>query len=301
MPPLANRRSIVVGIDGSRAAISAARWAGDLAARQHEALTLVSVVPDLGFRRTPSAVAETGMLARLRAIAKHKVAEAVSAVRRDRPELEIVPTVAEGRPAQQLVERSATARMVVVAANRVERPSMVLLGSTALRVANSAACPVAVWRGELDRPLPNNRPVLVGIDGHPGGEAALGLAFELAALLQVNIIAVHGWYDPDLWQWHAAPDALAALADAEELLLAERVTGWREKYPDVYLTRINYNSGPAQAMLEFALRAQLLVTGSHGHNRVTGLLLDSTSQNLLHNAPCPTIICRDRPHGGRCQ
>ncbi|MEU7146286.1 universal stress protein [Nocardia sp. NPDC046473] len=294
MPALANQRSIVVGIDGSPAAISAARWAGDLAARQHESLALVCVVPDLGYRRSPSAVAETGMLAQLRATAEHKVAEAVSVVREDRPKLEIVATVAEGVPAQRLIEHSAAARMVVVAANGVERTGMVLLGSTALRVANNAACPVAVWRGDLDRPLPNNRPVLVGVDGHPGGEAALGLAFELAALLRVNIIAVHAWYDPALWQWNAGSDALATLADAEELLLAERMTGWREKFPDVYTTRITYNSGPAQAMLEFAIRAQLLVTGNHGHNRVTGLLLDSTSQNLLHNAPCPTVICRDR-------
>ncbi|WP_433709890.1 universal stress protein [Nocardia sp. CA-084685] len=47
-------------------------------------------------------------------------------------------------------------------------------------------------------------------------------------------------------------------------------------------------------MLEYAFRAQLLVTGSHGGNPITGLLLDSTSQNLLYRAPCPTIICRDQ-------
>jgi nucleotide-binding universal stress UspA family protein len=295
MSTLANHRSIVVGIDGSRSALSAARWAGDLAARQHEALVLVSVVPDLGYRRTVSALAETGMLAQMRVSAKHKVAEAISAVHHDLPTLDIITTVTEGVPAQQLIEHSAAARMVVVAANHLERTGMVLLGSTALRVANSARCPVAVWHGDLDNPRPNTRPVMVGIDGHPGGEAALGLAFELAAVLQVNIIAVHSWWDPALLKWNVPIDAWADLADQEELLLAERMTGWRDKYPDVYVSRITYNGGPAEAMLEYAIRAQLLVTGNRGHNRVTGLLLDSTSQNLLHNAPCPTIICRDRP------
>jgi nucleotide-binding universal stress UspA family protein len=291
---LANQRSIVVGIDGSGTAVAAARWAGDLAARQHERLVLVCVAPDLGYRHIASALTETAHLPRLRTAAKHKVAEAASVVRRDRPRLEVTETVTEGVAAQQLIECSATARMVVVGANTVERTGTVLLGSTALQVANHANCPVAVWRGDVDRPRPDTRPVLVGIDGRPGGEAALGEAFELAALLRVHIIAVHAWYDPALLHWNVPADVWAVLADQEEVVLAERIAGWREKYPDICISQITHNGGPAEAMLEYAIRAQLLVTGSHGRNRVTGLLLDSVSQHLLHHAPCPTIICRDQ-------
>ena len=239
-------------------------------------------------------MAETEILPRLRTTAEHKVAEAASVVHRDRPKLKITETVAEGTPAQQLIEYSTTARMVVMGANSVGRAGTVLLGSTALRVANHASCPVAVWRGDVERPRPDSRPIMVGVDGHPGGEAAVDLAFELAALLRVDIIAVHAWYDPALLHWNVPADVWAVLADQEEVVLAERMAGWRGKYPDVCISRITHNGSPAEAMLTYAIRAQLMVTGSHGRNRVTGLLLDSVSQNLLHHAPCPTIICHDQ-------
>ncbi|WP_189155643.1 universal stress protein [Lentzea pudingi] len=38
--------------------------------------------------------------------------------------------------------------------------------------------------------------------------------------------------------------------------------------------------------------AQLVAVGSHGHGGFAGMLLGSTSQSLVYNAPCPMAIVR---------
>lgn len=289
-----DNQSIVVGIDGSSAALAAARWAGAVAARQHAPLVLVSVVPAADVRLTAAAIAESDLLPALRAAAKRRVAEVVAAVRHDQPELRITESVVDGTPARELIAASGSARLVVVGASADDRFATLLLGSTALLVANKAACPVVVWRGHRDRPLPDQRPVLVGVDGSPDSEAAVGQAFEVASLLGAGVIALHSWNDPDLLRWNPPADAWEILAQQEQELLSERLAGWCEKYPDVVVTQVLQKGPTAQALLEHAADAQLIVTGSHGHNRLTGLLLGSTSQNLLHHAPCPALICRVR-------
>ncbi|MEU2102385.1 universal stress protein [Nocardia sp. NPDC019255] len=289
----ADRRSIIVGIDGSPTAVGAARWAGAIASRQHAAVVLLSVVPAPDYQLTSYSRAEADLLLpELRAVAKQKVEQACAAVRAEQPELEIRQVVEDGKPARELIAHSGDARMVVVAAKSRDRLSTLLLGSTALTVAKKAACPVTVWRGRLDQPRPDTRPVLVGVDGSPGGSAAVGEAFELASALGVEVTALHAWNDPDLLQWTPVPDTWSALAQQEEQLLSERLAGWCEKYPDVTVTKVVEKATPAQALLEHAEKAQLVVTGSRGQNRLTGLLLGSTSQNLLHHAASPVVICR---------
>ncbi|MGQ4616234.1 universal stress protein [Nocardia sp. R7R-8] len=289
----ADRQSIVVGIDGSPTAVGAARWAGAIANRQHAALMLLGVVPTIDYPMTSFALAEVDLLPELRSAAEQKVEHAFEAVRAEQPDVEIRRIVENGVPARELIEHSKRARMVVVAAKSQDRLSTLLLGSTALTVANKAACPVTVWRGRLDRPQPDERPVLVGVDGSPGCSAAIGEAFELASALGVGVIAVHAWNDPDLLQWTPVPDAWETLAQQEEELLSERMAGWSEKYPDVVVTKVVRKATPAEALLGDE-DAQLVLTGNRGHNRLTGLLLGSTSQNLLHHAQRPVVICRER-------
>ncbi|WP_288049883.1 universal stress protein [Nocardia sp.] len=293
MTSLANHQSIIVGIDGSRAAVAAARWAGAIAARLKSPLVLVGVVPAPDHRLTAATRAEAELLPRLRAAAQDKVHRAALAVGEDQDQLDIRELVVEGAPARELVTAGASARLLVVAASANDRFSTLLLGSTALRVANQATCPVAVWRGDRAHPLPGRTPILVGVDGSPGSDAAIGQSFELAAHLGVDVVALHTWTEPDLLEWTQVADSWELLAQQEEQLLSERLSGWTDKYPDVAVTRVVQKSPSAQALLEHASDAQLVVTGSHGHNRLTGLLVGSTSQNLLHHSPCPVLVCRD--------
>ncbi|MDT8913620.1 universal stress protein [Amycolatopsis sp. PS_44_ISF1] len=51
-------------------------------------------------------------------------------------------------------------------------------------------------------------------------------------------------------------------------------------------------SRPAQVLLAESARAQLVVAGSRGRAGLTGLLLGSTGQALLHHAACPVMVAR---------
>jgi hypothetical protein len=99
--------------------------------------------------------------------------------------------------------------------------------------------PVVVVRGaEPDRTTSRPEPVVVGVDGSPAGEAAVAFSFEAAALRGVPLVAVHTWRDL-LVDATMAPlvDWDAVEADEREVL-AERLAGWGEKYPDVEVRRL---------------------------------------------------------------
>ena len=54
-------------------------------------------------------------------------------------------------------------------------------------------------------------------------------------------------------------------------------------------------TGPVPAALESAIadeRATLIVLGTHGHGRGSGILLARASTTLLHDAPCSVLIAR---------
>jgi nucleotide-binding universal stress UspA family protein len=49
---------------------------------------------------------------------------------------------------------------------------------------------------------------------------------------------------------------------------------------------------PAQALIEAARGARLIVVGSRGRGGFTGLALGSVSQAVLHHASCPVLVAR---------
>lgn len=136
-------------------------------------------------------------------------------------------------------------------------------------------------------------PVVVGIDGSPMSEAALAYAYETASAYGSPLVTVHAWRP-------AAEDSrlfpyidLDAVRDEEVRLLAEQVTGWVEKYPDVPIRSEVVNARPAHALLEHSAHARLLVVGARGRGGMAGSLLGSTSQALIHRAACPVVVVRE--------
>ncbi len=83
-----------------------------------------------------------------------------------------------------------------------------------------------------------------------------------------------------------------AVKQEEEALLSEGLAGESERYPDVSVTRVAEQGAAADVILRHAGDAQLIVVGSHGRGPLLGALMGSTSQNLLHHAKCPVMICR---------
>lgn len=135
--------------------------------------------------------------------------------------------------------------------------------------------------------------ILVGIDGSPGGEAALRFAVEEARLRGLSLRVVCAWEAPAASYigetFVPTADAfLDAEHHAEEVLRTalERLA----PNPAVRVEALSVEGHPATVLSEQARDAVLLVVGSRGHGTATGLLLGSVSQGVAHHAPCPLVI-----------
>lgn len=283
---------VVVGVDGSAEALRAVRWAVPEARRRHATLRLVTAFtwtedrmvgwPGLGS-------APYGEY--LRAAEERGLAAAAAVAAELDPDVPVERELVVGFPGSELVEQSKTAELLVIGDRGRGRISSALAGSVAIGVVASAACPVVVVRGAQPG-ADEARPVVVGVDGTPLSEAAIAFAFEAAAARRVPLVAVHTWLDElndpalaDLVDWQTAA------VQAEELL-AERLAGWGEKYPDVQVQRLVAHGSAGHALLDQAARAQLIVVGTRGHGEIAGLLLDSVSNALVHGAACPVAVVR---------
>jgi nucleotide-binding universal stress UspA family protein len=284
-------RTVVVGIDGSQDALEAARWAADEALRRHLALRLVYA---FGWT-TELMVGHPGLGERRREImlehARRDLAAAEKAVLEHAPDLDVASELTVGYPIAVLVAESRRADLVVVGDRGLSRVGGLLLGSVALALAGHGACPVIVVRGAT-RPSSTTAPVVVGVDGSPASEAALEFAYEQAALRGAPLVAVHTWVDL------VADPVIAPLLDweaievYEQIVLAERLAGWAQKYPDVLVRRVVTRDRPVHALLAEAVGAALVVVGSRGRGGFAGLLLGSVGHALLHRCPCPVAVVR---------
>lgn len=108
----------------------------------------------------------------------------------------------------------------------------------------------------------SDAPVLVGIDGSPASEAATALAFDEASRRRVDLVALHAWTDLGMFPVLGMDWREREKREAE--VLAERLAGWQEQYPDVRVHRSLVCDKPARWLLEHSEQAQLVVVGSHG-------------------------------------
>ena len=292
------RGAIVVGVDGSAAALGAVRWAARDAALRNSPLTLVHVV-DAPLPEWFEEATLVGSGQRQKRLARDFIEPAIKVAEQSTREcgpVEIESSVLHSATVPTLVGISSEVEMVVVG-HRRHRGVLArgFLGSVSSALVYHAHCPVAVIHddeamiGDVVR-----APVLVGIDGSPASEAATAIAFEEASRRGVGLMALHAWNTPRVTgsarllqdsKWDAQ------LSEEEETL-AERLAGWHERYPDVGIHRIVEIGDPARWLIEASERAQLLVVGSHGCSRARGVLLGSVGAAVVNRAKSPVIVAR---------
>ncbi|HLU54810.1 MAG TPA: universal stress protein [Pseudonocardia sp.] len=283
-------RTVVAGVDGSETALRAVRWAAAEAARRRVPLRVV-----IAFEWTHNhPIGRVNLGASYREImlnqARRHLADAAAAAEEAVGGLEVEQQLVVGYPIPVLAAESERAQLVVIGDRGLGGVSGLLLGSVAAGLGTHAKSPLVVVRGEQD-PEPA-APIVVGVDGSPLSDPALGFAYEAAAARGVSLIALHAWRDV-VSEIDVAPLLDRDAIESEEAeVLAERLAGWGEKYPDVPVQRVVTRQRPAQALVEQSRRAQLVVVGSRGRGAFAGLALGSVSHAVLYRAHCPVAIVR---------
>ena len=281
---------IVVGVDGSPASKVAVDWAARDAAMRGTTLGLVHVVSSV-----VAPLSQTPLPAGIGKWQQQKGRECLNEA------LRVVDEAAMGTVQAQsemyysatvptLVDLSKGAELIVVG-SRGHGALGSLLGSVSAGVVQRAHCPVAVIHDEDPlMPHPAQAPVLVGIDGSPASELATAIAFDEASRRHVDLVALHAWSDAGALDFPGMD--WSTMKSSEDEVLAERLAGWQEQYPDVSVYRVVVCGHPARQLIEHSEEAQLAVVGSRGLGGFAGMLLGSVSAAVVQSARMPVIVAR---------
>ncbi|OSC40535.1 universal stress protein [Mycobacterium decipiens] len=309
MSPQQANLGIVVGVDGSHSSNVAVEWAARDAEIRDVGLSVAHVVPPVvtapegwafEYARFQDAqkrelIEHSYLVAQAHLIIEqsHKVALEASSPSRA---AHITSEVLHGPIVPTLVNMSKQADMVVVGCRGQGAVAGALLGSVSSGLARHAHCPVAVIPDEdPHRARLPQAPVVVGIDGSPTSELAVQIAFDEASRRGVDLVALHAWSDMgplDFPRLNWAPIEWRNIEDRHEKILAQRLGGWRDRYPNVVVRKVVVCDRPAPRLLELAQNAQLVAVGSHGRGGFPGMLLGSVSRAVVNSGQTPVIVAR---------
>lgn len=137
--------------------------------------------------------------------------------------------------------------------------------------------------------------ILVGHDGSKCAQEALGWAARLAGRADMDLHVLRAWSmmtapQPKSW----SPGYVPPLEEYEQAVLDELSAhvAAAKLDPAVRVTCHAAHTSAAQAMIAAGEGADLLVVGARGRGGFAGLLLGSTSDQVVHHAPCPVTVIR---------
>lgn len=286
------RFGILVGIDGSPESLAAVRWAAREAVLRRRPVTLMHVVSPIIVSWSIEAVlSDYQGWQEDNADNVIKLAqEALSAVVDGSPALEVLVERRHDGVMTELSDASGSADLIVIGSRGLGPVGGALLGSVSRGLLHHARCPVVVAKDGVVGNTARDLPVLLGIDGSPSSEAAIGFAFAEASRRGVELVALHAWSDVALFpflgmDWHT-------FEDQGHEILGERLAGWQEQYPDVTVHRRIVCDKPARWLIDESRQAQLVVVGSRGRGGISGMLLGSVSTAVAESASAPVAVVR---------
>jgi nucleotide-binding universal stress UspA family protein len=178
-----------------------------------------------------------------------------------------------GLIANEICERAKVADLVVIGHRGVnEEFSTGLLGSTTETITRKCPRPIFVSTKQftvVEKPL-------LAYDGSQRASSAMESAAEFCSMLKLP---------------------LTVLTIGKEESLTRANLQQAKNYLSSYAIDVNYESGrghPEQKIIEqlVNLRHDLLFIGAYGHRRIIEMVLGSTTEYVLRNAPCPVFLNR---------
>lgn len=274
-------KRVVVGYDASPDAEVALPWAIETAARFDVPLEVVvvgtSMNPAVGHHREK---ADREATERLDAA---KAALASAGVSNGQAELR------HGHAPEVLLGMTGSGDLLVVGSTGHGQVAGTLLGSVSNQLVRRASCPVVVVRPPA---APAARRIGVGMDGSGESLAALSWACDRAAHTGEHVVALHGFRGGA----HAG-DIDGGAFDRRRAEATDRLREWidaagQEPAP-IHVAAEAIPVSPRQMLVDFSGNGSLLVVGSRGRDALTGTMLGSVSQHLLHHARCPVAVVRE--------
>jgi len=292
MSEAAGKFGILVCVDGSAASDAAVVWGVGEAIMRRLPITLMHVIPPV-IVGWPVGPLYADMPEWQKDNAQHAIDHARKTLRASVGESEPPETRTEivySSVVPALIDASKDAWMIVAGSQGLGALGRLLLGSVTTGLAHHAHCPVAVIHSNESAAPDSNAPVLLGIDGSPASEGATALAFDEASPRGVGLQALHVWSDVGVFPV-LGMDWRDRESEGQEIL-AERLAGWQERYPDVRVERLLFCDKPSQWLLKQSEHAQLVVVGSRGRGGFPGMLLGSVSSAVMQAAKVPVIVVR---------
>lgn len=233
---------VVVGIDGSRAAVHAAEWATDEAISRDVPLCLVHVTRPVVTAK--SFVDEYNID---KEYAETSLRDAAAAVKATGKAVKVDCVIRHGLASDALTAESRTASLVCVGSEGFGRLASAFWGSTAKEIANRAHCPVAI----VHRPefVAHDRTVwiAVAVNGPQDTDIVIDHAIQEARLRNLPVLAVGTWQE-DMGQ-----------SPYQEL--DRRVAGLRERYPDIHIYPVAARADIGHFLADCDEPIQLAVVG----------------------------------------
>ena len=176
-----------------------------------------------------------------------------------------------------------------------------MLGSTAVRLLQTAPCPVLTVR-PMDTLAPRRvRSVLVPTDFSEDAALAAEAAKRLLGgpTKDRRIVLLHAYHVPaDATSLPASMlmDAISAVDAAaqrtiEEFAATVRATG-------IHVETITCEGQPPESIIDYARSRSVdaIAMGTHGRSGIDRLVLGSTAERVVTSAPCPVLTVRREPH-----
>lgn len=279
--------TLVVGIDGTESSRAALRWAVSRANATRGAVELVHVIDEEWTTISARMIEELGNDSR-------RLLEGEAAYARSlAPDLVIRTRSTRGEPMQTLIAASSAAEMVVVGTHKTGFINGKIFGSRSLRLAASARTPVAIIPQGMPRA---GRGIVVGVDDSPAGRQAIRFAAHEAERTRETLTLLRAFTIPEsvaasedvrreLLQ-HGEELAGAALSDAATLATATA--------PGVDLKARSVRRPTAEALVEAAATATLLVVGSSRQEEGDNAMVGSVSHDVLINLTGPAVVVHAR-------
>lgn len=247
-------KSVVVGVNGSAAAVNAAKWAVDEAIGRQLPLRLVYVSARPHDAATPPSdwEIERGEMA---------LSQAQSAVLSERKPVEIETAILSGDPAQVLIDESLGAALVCVGTSRRGWASDGLLGPTAAGLVARAHCPVAIIRTDPDGSPTQLGVISVVLNDEPDNDEVVHTAMEEGRRRRATVRQID-----------------------------RRLNSWVRRYPDVHVETVAAGTG-AKYGERRGSAIDLAVVGSADAGEIAGLVTPNCHP-IVGYPDCSVLVVR---------